>query len=333
MADPPAHRGDVARESFVSYFLNEEYFEDEDALLLLDADQRHPDDMLENLRTDMETHNLDMVCAHYYARKTNPVQSLCYELGDGTWPYLPMLHPPTEGLHEIACTGFGCVLIKKKVLKAVQAMLPRRASPVAIAPLPDVTGDWANFGPDFRFFYLARKAGYRLWLDANIESLHAVTVWLGHKSAKLLANPTGWADAAQDMLLQRLEIHGVTLEAFRQRKRILEARLEGLEEKAMEIVRRKQTGENVDLEEQQAMSVAIYQVQGKVMEMEAWIEWAEKYPTIERPDQLPTTENTTKQEAVTDDIDPDMVASMRQEAYRDNAIDLASLIPEVGDGQ
>ena len=323
-------RGDVAREAFVKTFLEDEYFGPEDALLLLDADQLHPHDLLEKLRA----HDLDMVCAHYYRRETSPIQSLCYELGDGTWPYLPYLHPPKEGLHEIAVTGFGCVLIKKKVFQAVKETLPTGASPVAIGTLQEVSNDHANWGPDFIFFHRARKLGYKLWLDASIESLHGVTIWLGHKSAEKLINYTKWADAAHELLESRLEMYGVNLEAFKQRKKILEARLEGLTQHAQEFEKKKAEGVETNLEEEYKLSISIYQLQGKVMEMNAWIQWAEKYPAIERPDQLPTTENTPKQTTIPDEVpDQKEAKKKREDVYRDQAIELAQMLPDAKYGR
>ena len=323
-------RGDIAREAFVKTLLEDDYFGPEDALLLLDADQRHPPDLLAKLRA----HNLDMVCAHYYRRETSPIQSLCYELGDGTWPYLPYLKPPKEGLHEIAITGFGCVLIKKKVFQDVQKTLPKGASPVAIGTLHEVSKDHANWGPDFIFFHRARKLGYKLWLDASIESLHGVTIWIGHKSAEKLIDYAKWADAAHDLLLSRLEMYGVSLEAFKQRKRILEARLEGLEQQAQDLAKVKEDGRDVDVEDEYKVTIAIYQMQGKIKEMEAWIEWAEKYPAIERPDQLPTTENTPKQVTIPDEMpDAEQAKQKRADVYKDQAIELAQMLPDTKYGR
>lgn len=323
-------RGDVAREAFVKTLLEDDYFGPEDALLLLDADQLHPHDLLEKLRA----HDLDMVCAHYYRRETSPIQSLCYEIGDGTWPYLPYLHPPKEGLHEIAVTGFGCVLIKKKVFQAVKETLPPGASPVAIGTLEEVSNDYANWGPDFIFFHRARKLGYKLWLDASVESLHGVTIWLGHKSADKLVDYQKWADAAHELLESRLEMYGVNLEAFKQRKKILEARLEGLTQNAQEFEKKKAAGVDTNLEDEYKLSIAIYQLQGKIMEMNAWIQWAEKYPAIERPDQLPTTENTPKQTTIPDEVpDQDKAKKVRQDVYRNQAIELAQMMPDAKYGR
>lgn len=325
-ADQFRYRGDVAREAAVKTLLENDYFGDDDAILMLDGDQLHPPNLLDKLRA----HDLDMVCAHYYRRTTSPIQSLCYELGDGTWPVQPILFPPRGGLHEISVTGFGCVLVKKKVLRDVQATLPPGSSPVAIGPLPEVVGDHANWGPDFIFFYRARKLGYKLWLDASVESLHAVTLWLGHKSADMLMDYGVWANACHELLMTRLELHGVSLEAFRQRKRILEARHMELIKKAEAMQAAKNMGEEIDLQQEYELSVGIIKIEGKMLEMDAWIEWAEKYPKVERPDQLPTTENTPKQETIQDVVpDEDEAKSKRQDVYRDQAIELAEMLPDV----
>ena len=320
-ADEWRTRGDVARERFVDHFLADDKFGPQDCILLLDGDQRHPDDMLEKLRESMEKHNLDMVCAHYYRRETKPIQSLCYEIGDGKWPFLPYLDPPTTGRHEIAVTGFGCVLIKKKVLVAVQAHLPLGMSPIAIGPLPEIDGNYMNWGPDFRFFHQARKLGFKLWLDAEVESLHGVTLWLGHKSARKLINYGEWANAAQELLEKRLEFNGVNSEAFRQRKRILEARKRGLLAQLEEVKAAGETGK------MQEFSMALYIMDGRMLEMEAWIKWADKYPPIERPDQLPTTANTPAQE--TFEAEP---KAAREAGYQHNALELVGQLPSVGGG-
>lgn len=159
-------RGDMARQAFANKILDDASYGPDDALLLLDADQRHPPDMLERLRV----HNKDMICAHYYKRTADTVESMCYELGTGM-PYRPIEKPPKTGLHEIGTTGFGCVLIKKRVLKTVHE---------------NTAKDKNMMETDLLFFHRAREFGYRLWLDASMNSDHAVTVWLDHETAERL---------------------------------------------------------------------------------------------------------------------------------------------------
>lgn len=159
-------RGDMVRQEYANIILADNSYGDDDALLLLDGDQKHPADMLERLRS----HDLDMVCAHYYRRDEGRIQSMCFELDD--WN-IPLNVVPKEGLHEIGTTGFGCVLIKKKVLRDMREITPPRANMMET---------------DFTFFNRARGLGYRLWLDASLNSDHAVIVWLDHKTAERLKN-------------------------------------------------------------------------------------------------------------------------------------------------
>lgn len=313
-------RGDVAREGMLSEFLkNKEY----DALLMLDSDQAHPQSILTQLRDSMNERDLDMVCAHYYSRSTNLIQSLCYELtGDESYPFLPLLKIPREGIHEIALTGMGCVLIQRRVLEAVQSTMPEGMSAFAIGTLPEEANDYQNWGTDFRFFIMARRMGFRLWLNANVESLHAVTLWLGHKSADKLIDYTRWADGCHDLLMERIKLHGMNLEAFKQRKRILEARLEGLFQQAEPLKNKPE-----HLTELQELSVSIYKLTGKIEENEAYIEWLEKYPQITRPSDLPTTQNTEPQN-YDDGLTKIEIEKERSDMYRRNAIELAEQLPD-----
>lgn len=292
-----------------------------DAYLALDADQKHPRDLLEKLRTRMEALDLDMVCAHYYRRQTDPIQSLCYTLGDGTWPFMPYLDPPRSGLHEIASTGQGCVLIHRRVIEAVWATLPNGDNPFDILALPEVGGDQKKFGSDMGFFIRARQLGFRLWLDADAgESLHAITLWLGHDSAAKLQDYTSWANDHQDGLKERLRIHGVTPEAVRQRIIILKARKKGLE---IELA-----NEQTDQNRPQAifeLTVALHQMDGRLDEAGMWLESLEQYPPITRPDQLPTTESdplVTPEQAATE-------GALRAAIHAENAADLVKELPRL----
>src|SRR3990170_2056430 len=82
-------QGYVAREEHARMFLGEPF----DAMLLLDADMKHQKDALERLRS----HGLDIVCGHYYKRKTSPMESAILELDEGL-PPPPLFSPPREGL-------------------------------------------------------------------------------------------------------------------------------------------------------------------------------------------------------------------------------------------
>ena len=296
-----------------------------DALFLIDADQYQPPDLLEKLRDVMEERDLDMVTAHIYKR-SSPIESLCLEIGDGTYPFQPMLHPPREGLHEIMAVGMGCVLIQKRVLKAVRDYLPKGQSPFAVGALPQFTGDHGEFGQDYRFFLLARQLGYKLWLRADVESLHGITLWLGHDAADKLFDGQEWANKQQEMLEEeRIRRWGVSLEAFNQRKRILEARKEGIrkefksyQEQVAQVERTPEIQDKLD-----QYSIALYQMDGRLLEVGAWIEWENKYPPIKRPDQLPTN----AEKPIVPDEPESVVKEIRSELYRDITKELTDMLP------
>jgi hypothetical protein len=210
-------RGDIARMWVCEDFLEKKEF---DAILMLDLDMLHPVDMLEKMRV----HDLDMVTGHYMARETQPIHSVISLVGDNRWPFPPMLAIPDEGLHEVAITGMGCVLIKRHVVEAVARRLPPGDSPFAIGPLPEATGDYMPLGLDFRFFTMARNLGYKLWLDASIECLHATTMWVGKKLYRALGHMT-----LQDKRLD--EYFFATIERDGMDKKALELRIEKLEER------------------------------------------------------------------------------------------------------
>jgi hypothetical protein len=293
-----------------------------DAYLALDADQKHPRDLLEHLRARMETQGLDMVCAHYYRRQTDPIQSLCYELGDGTWPYQPYLDPPTSGLHEIGSTGQGCVLIHRRVIEAVWATLPDGDNPFDIMALPEVGGDQRKFGSDMGFFLRARQLGYRLWLDADAgESLHAITIWLGHKSAAKLQNYTSWANDHQELLAERLRIHGVNAEAVRHRIRICEARQRGL---VIELENARREGAGDDDAKVMELSVNLYVCEGMIKENGYWLTTFEKYPPITEAADLPTTANMPLEA-----VDVAEVLAGREAMHQENAVELVKELPRL----
>ncbi len=308
--------GYVARASLVDIFLARPEY---DAILMLDADQRHPADLLERLRDAAEAFSLDMVCAHYYRRGTNPVQSLCYALGDGTYPYLPLLDVPRTGLHELGLTGMGCVLIRRAVIEAVARTLPTGESPVAIGPLPEVTGTHDIAGADFRFFMRARALGYRLWLLADVESAHGMTFWLNHKGAARMMDYGKWAEAALAIIKERLALHGMSPEAFKQRLIYLEAIKKDLVAQFHAAVAEQ------NMEQAQAITVALHQLDGKIKECDTWRQWAEQYPAIERPDQLPTTETMPPLQPFGD------VKGARAEAHAERTAELVKMLPGVGD--
>lgn len=168
-------RGDVERTYAFEQFMTEGA--KCDAIFLADLDQKFPEDALERLRA----HDKDMVSGHYMKRQTKALVSIWqWSLKTCEWPYIPYVNPPKAGtgLHPLATTGMGCVLIKREVVEAVASILPPGANPFEIGKLPEAAFAQSNFGSDYRFFYLAQKLGYKLWGDPDVDCPHAITMWL-----------------------------------------------------------------------------------------------------------------------------------------------------------
>ena len=166
-------RGDVGRTIVEERFTNDKRF---DALLLLDLDQIFPDDTLLRLIE----HDLPMVSGHYMMRTTTLLRSIWQYTVDGGWPFLPYIWPniPRTGLHRLASTGMGCLLIKREVIEAVQNYLPAGSSAFEIGKVPEISPMMGNFGSDYRFLYYAQKLGYELWGDADVDCPHYSSILL-----------------------------------------------------------------------------------------------------------------------------------------------------------
>lgn len=159
--------GWIARIELCDAFLEMKKF---DAIFQVDMDMRFPTDTLERLRS----HDLDMVTAHYFRRKTDPMMSVIQVMRDNRW--MPLIDIPEGGLHEVACTGMGAVLIKREVVEAV-AKIPGIIHPFMPGPITELHPT-KIYGQDVRFFFYAQKLGYKLWLDADVEVMHGCTFWM-----------------------------------------------------------------------------------------------------------------------------------------------------------
>lgn len=188
------------REVGLLFDSNKEY----DALFMADLDMMFPEDTLERLRA----HDLDMVTAHYFRRRMDPMLSVCM-VDRGGWPYVPLRDVPTEGLHEVATTGLGAVLIKREVFEAVRDALPVGGNPFDVGSLHFLTGDHGHFGADVRFFIIAHSLGYKLWLDASIECSHGFTVWLTNDLYKRLEQKDSHSGIWKELFRQSMEKNGM----------------------------------------------------------------------------------------------------------------------------
>lgn len=90
-------------------------------LLLLDHDQTFPPDALERLRS----HKLPYVSGYYMRRRFQPILPVWYEYGKkGQWPIKPWTAEPERNkLHRLGASGWGCILVHRAVVDAMQPFL------------------------------------------------------------------------------------------------------------------------------------------------------------------------------------------------------------------
>lgn len=224
--------GYAARSIVARKFLNNKKF---DAIMLCDMDMVFPPDILERLRS----HDLDMVTAHYYKRKTRPMQSSWGTTLTGEWPYIPMIDVPRSGLHELGTAGFGAVLIKRRVVEAVNEYLDGDdgATPFDTGPIPEINHN-GTFGADMRFFWYASHLGFKLYGDASIDTPHGKEMWISHKLYDKLDHRLLNAHSLGDHFTVITERNGMDANAFATREKQLELEVEAANE-ALQLADRK----------------------------------------------------------------------------------------------
>lgn len=152
-----------------------------DWVLYLDDDQiLQPNTLMRLLAADV-----DIISAHYTKRQA-PFNSVLMdkELPDGTftWKYL---NPTDRGIIPVAAAGAGCLLVKRKVIDALE---PPYWTLGQINP--------ASWGDDLHFCSRVRKAGFEIYADLDAPIGHMMTgaVWPSYDDKQ------GWvANFAQDI--------------------------------------------------------------------------------------------------------------------------------------
>jgi len=262
--------GLVARKALCSEFLRRKEY---DALMMLDLDMDYPPDTLERLRV----HDKDIVAGHYYRRQLDPAMSLVEISPDGTWPYMPLLDTPKEGLHEIACAGFGCVLIKREVIEAVVKTLPPLAHPFDNGPLEWLTGSALSLGPDKRFFAMARKLGFKMYLAASVRCKHAVTAWFDDEMYDKIRNRKSQATILAGYWLDNLGRYGVNEKSIKFRLQSLSLEREAVLREFIAVK------EGKPLEELQPFILKLNEYDNRMAECTDWINGIKasvQFPTV-----------------------------------------------------
>lgn len=309
-------RGDVGRGIIADQFLKSNH----DGLLMLDLDQRFPENTLEQLRS----HARPMVSGHYMKRTTRFLQSIWQYTLDGDWPYLPYIAPniPITGLHRIATTGMGCVLIHREVVERVRAHIPEGSNPFDIGTVPELTPfAGLSFGSDYRFFYYAQKLGFELWGDADLECPHVTSLWLTRTSHEdIQPSP----EKTYDHLMKRvfeasIRSRGmITLNAVVARKAVLEGEYAGADGNQKLII----AGQIAECETWEKELIANSPPQDFVRA------WADKKP--EDKPQFPSFRTEIEKnyaiehrEEAINGADPEAAAAFRRDSRQNEATDAA----------
>jgi len=250
--------GLYARKAGCTEFLESK---EHDALFMLDLDMTYPKDALKRLRE----HDLDMVSGHYYKRQLQPMFSVVDVSPDGTWPYIPLLDVPQSGLHEIASTGMGCVLIKRHVIEAVAGKLPPLSHPFDQGPLEWLTDSNFALGQDKRFYSMARKLGYKLYLDADVRCKHAVTAWIDDEFYLRNKNTKTQAMIMSGLWLDNLGRYSVNEKTIKLRLQALELEREQL------FLEFESIREGKELEELQPYVLKLNEYDNRMSECRDWL--------------------------------------------------------------
>lgn len=134
-----------------------------DYVLWLDSDMQFDSDTLVKMLKTMKEKDLDILTGLYF-RRTHPYTPVLFDKlevkpsGACSWSEFETL--PEDELFKVGGCGFGCVLMGVDVLISVQKEFGTMFTPMG------------NTGEDLAFCWRARKCGYDIWCDPNLEVGH-----------------------------------------------------------------------------------------------------------------------------------------------------------------
>lgn len=139
-----------------------------DRVLWLDSDMSFEPDLLTRLNADMDEHNLDMVAGYFTSRSEDMkpciYKDIIWELDGGkVHSEAVAVDGRPQGIVEVAGAGFGAVLTKVELLKAV---IDAFGAP--FYPLP-------YMGEDLSFCWRVKQLGRKIHCDGRINVGHIGT--------------------------------------------------------------------------------------------------------------------------------------------------------------
>jgi glycosyltransferase involved in cell wall biosynthesis len=162
---------DAARNEVCRAFLDDGT---DDYLLFLDADMRHPRDLMWRLLR----HQRDIVTGRYQMRRAPFHTVAMRKVGTGPHDYKAI--EEQHGLAPIDAAGAGCLLITRKVLETL------RTKSQLFAEDGEPTDEWFRYqvaanglrsvSEDMFFFERAKAAGFTAWCDLDAVCSHVASV-------------------------------------------------------------------------------------------------------------------------------------------------------------
>lgn len=144
-----------AREMFVNYALANQY----DYILFLDSDMQFPEDIIEKLIK----HDKEIISGLYFQRQP-PYNPLLYKKTlDKEEVYFNSITEIQQELFEVDGVGAGCLLIKTEIFSKMES--PYFHPWISSTRL-------SSLSEDFAFCHRAKEAGYKIYVDANVECGH-----------------------------------------------------------------------------------------------------------------------------------------------------------------
>src|SRR3990167_1987481 len=330
----PHNQGETGRTIAVEMFLRS----DSPAIMMCDLDHDFPQDTLERLRN----HDKDMASGHYLYRQTSTLRSVWSFTIDGNWPYIPYLYfdIPKGGMHRIATTGLGCVLIKREVIEAVKKYLDYwepNSNVFDRGKVPEEALWYGVWGSDMRFFYYAQRLGFELWGDADLDVPHVASIWLKRDIHKIFNRDINKEAKRlnEDVVVSTAATKGViTLNALYARKMAIERHLAKLPNDSDET--KVLSGQLAEVE---ILIGVIEQNRPPIGYVERWYRDPQpalpdgtpvKFPAFKSSEEL--QERLDNPEKDIDGNNPEQSAKARKQATRSHAIDAAKILDGKQDG-
>ena len=161
-------RTDLQRNKLAEHLLRTDYTH----LLMLDADHRHPADIVERLMRWVVRDPKKQVIAGLAFRRGEPYDPQAYVARDDGRLYQPTEFKP--GLVKVDYAGTAAMLISREVF-------PRLERPwFAFDYRGASDGQWP--GEDIWFCQACRAAGIDLWVDMTCISPHMAESWINEKT-------------------------------------------------------------------------------------------------------------------------------------------------------